>query len=187
MWMDKNREQNIAGETLWPWTTRCLSETNWFLWKVLCIGKKAEMGAMTLKEEGCYALYEIWEPLKLGVAEESTWTLASTVGGSGGHVSGTGCKFWFKPLDELPLNRWDERRSAEYRSTPPSLLSYGGTISGGGKPPCTQGKKKETGAAQMFAARSASLGHTIAPMVPKEVLQVCVAPLVPFVWFNRQS
>ena len=57
MWIDKNREQNISGETSWPWTTPCLSETNWFPWKVLCIANKGKMGAMTLKEEGRYALY----------------------------------------------------------------------------------------------------------------------------------
>ena len=70
MRMDKNREQNIAGKMSWPWTTRCLSEINWCLLKVLCIGKKGEMGAMTLKEEGRYALYKIWEQLNLGVTEE---------------------------------------------------------------------------------------------------------------------
>ena len=107
MWMDKNPEQNIAGETPWPWTRRCLSETDWSLWKVLCIGKNREMGAMTLKEEGLYALYKIWGQLNLGVAEESKWILGSTGARSGGQVSGTGCKFWFKPLDELPLNWWD--------------------------------------------------------------------------------
>ena len=139
-WMGKNREQNIAGEMLWPWTAQCLSETNWSLWKVLCIGKKGESGAMTFKEEGRYALYKIWEQLNLGVAEESTWTLGSTGGRSGGHVSGTGCKFWCTPLDELPLNSRDKRRFAEYRSPPPSLLAYGETISGGGKPPSTWGK-----------------------------------------------
>ena len=134
MWMDKNCDQNIAGQASWPLTTRCLSETNWSLWKVLGIGKKGGMGAMTLKEEGRYALYKIWEQFNLDVAEESSWTLGSTGGRSGGHVSGTGCKFWCKPLDELPLDWWDERPSAECGPTPPSLLTYGGTISGGENP-----------------------------------------------------
>ena len=93
---------------------------------------------MTLKEEGRYALYKIKEQLNLGVAEESTWTLGSTRERSCGHVSGTGCKFWFKPLDELPLNLWDEQRSAECCSTPPSLFTYGRTISGDGQPRSTQ-------------------------------------------------
>ena len=102
---------------------------------------------MTLKEEGRYALYKISEQLNVAVAEELTWTLGSTGRRSGGQVSGTGCNFWLKPLDDHPLNWWDERRSAEYRSTPPSLLTYGGTISRGRKPPSTQGKKKDAGAA----------------------------------------
>ena len=182
MWMDKNPEQNIAGEMAWPWTTRCLSETNWYLWKVLCIGKKGEMGAMKLKEEGCYALCKFRKQLNLGVAEEQTWTLGSTSGRSGGHVSGTG----YKPLDEIPLNCWDERRFAEYRLTQPLLLTYGGTISGGRKPPSTQGKVKDVGAAQVFSAGYTSVGYTMAQIVPKEVLQICVAPLVCFVCFNRQ-
>ena len=93
--------------------------------------------AMMLKEEGSFALYKIWEQLNLGVADDSTWTLGSTCGRSGGQVSDTGCKFWFKPLDALRLNWWDEWRSAEYRSTPPSLLTYGRTISRGGRPPST--------------------------------------------------
>ena len=141
---------------------------------------------MTLTEEGRYALYKIWQQLNLGVAEQSTWTLGSTGGRSGGHLSGTGCKFWFKPLDELPLSWWDERRSAEYRSTPASLLTCGGTISGGGKSRSTQGKKKDVGAEQVFAAGSASVGHTMAQIVPKEELQVCVVPLVYSLWSNRQ-
>ena len=59
LWIDKNREQNIAAETSWPWTTRCLSETNWSLWKMWCIRKKGKIGAMTLKDKGGYALYKI--------------------------------------------------------------------------------------------------------------------------------
>ena len=86
----------------------------------------------------------------------------------------------------LPLNWWDERRSAEYRSTQPLLLTYGRIISGGQKPPSRQGEKKEAGPAQVFAADSASVGHTTAPIVPKEGLQVCVALLVRFVWLERQ-
>ena len=62
---------------------------------------------MTLKEEGRYTLYKIWEQLDLGVAEESTLTSGSNGGRSAGHASGTGCKFWFKRRDELPLIWWD--------------------------------------------------------------------------------
>ena len=184
--MHKNCEQNIAAETSWPATPPCLSETNLSLWKVLCIGKKGEMKAITLKEEGRYASYKVSEQLNLCVAEESKWTFRSTGGRSGGHVSGTGCKFWFKTLDELPPNWQDEWRSAEYCSTPPSLLTNGGTISVGGKSPSTRGKKKDAGVAQVFAAGSASVEHTMAPIVPKKVPQACVAPLVPFVLFNLQ-
>ena len=98
-------------------------------------------------------------------------------------VCGTRSKFWFTPLDELPLNWSDERRSAEYRSTPPSLFTYCGIISDGRKRPSMQGKKREAGAAQGLAVGSASVGHTMAPIVPKKVLQECVVPLIHFVWF----
>ena len=57
IWMDKKREQNITGETSWPWAPWFLSETNWSLWKVLCIAKKGETGALTFNEEGSNVLY----------------------------------------------------------------------------------------------------------------------------------
>ena len=65
--------------------------------------------------------------------------------------------------------------------------TYGGTISDGGKPPSTQRKKKDSGVAQVFAKGSASVGHTMAPIVLKEVLQVCVVSLVCFVSLNWES
>ena len=124
MWMGKNQALDVDNSYQYLWNSRALSMSEWSVWKVFVIGLKREPKMrMVMSEDALDALFWMWEAAGLGMHRPGTT----------GRGKSTGPRFFLKDrfAANFPDDWFDPNvEPGQYKASPPSLLSFGATISG---------------------------------------------------------